>query len=147
MKKFAVGLVCASALAVALPLLAADPVVTAIIGAKIVVKDYQQAIDFYSKLGLKVGQKYNASELEMLSDNPQAPRLILIHDESGQMKRVPGGSSLMILVPDVKATAQVLKQAGYPGIGEPKTTARSVGLIVRDPDGDEVELLSPPPPK
>jgi predicted enzyme related to lactoylglutathione lyase len=145
MNSYVVRLLVVPVLAAASPLFAADPAASAIIGAKIVVKDYQKAIDFYSKLGLKVGQKYNASELEMLSDNPQAPRLILIHDESGQMKRASGGSSLMMLVPDVKATAQTLKDAGYPGIGEPKTTARSVGLVVKDPDGDEVELLSPPP--
>lgn len=147
MKRYTVAFCCVSLLGSVSALFAADQTGTAIIGAKIVVKDYQKAIDFYSKLGLKVGQKYNASELEMLSDNPQAPRLILIHDASGQMKRASGGSSLMMLVPDVKATAQALKEAGYPGIGEPKTTARSVGLVVKDPDGDEVELLSPPPPK
>ena len=145
MKESIVGFACVFALAAIVPVRAADQTPAAIIGSKIVVKDYQKAIDFYIKLGLKVGQKYGPTELEMLSDNPQAPRLILIHDETGQLMRSPGGSSLMILVPDVRATAQTLKDAGYPGIGEPKSSPRAVALIVKDPDGDDVEMLSPPP--
>ena len=132
MKKSVIGFISALSLAAVLPTHAADQSPAAIIGAKIVVKDYQKSIDFYTKLGLKVGQKYGPTELEMLSDNAQAPKLILIHDDSGQMKRTPGGSSLMMLVPDVKATAQALKDAGYPGIGEPKTSQRAA-VSLMDP--------------
>ena len=48
-----------------------------IIGVKIQVKDFQRAMDFYSRLGLKIGVKYNKTEQEMLSE--QGLRLILVH--------------------------------------------------------------------
>jgi catechol 2,3-dioxygenase-like lactoylglutathione lyase family enzyme len=144
------SLVCTIALsaAVALPAQSADaPKPATIIGAKIVVTDVQKAEDFYSKLGLKLGVRYHGFEQEMHSENPQAPKLILIINSELPQKRTPGGSSLMILVPDVQATAKALKDAGYPGIGEPKVSAQATALIVKDPDGDEIELLSPPPAK
>ena len=135
-------------MATALPAHAARPKVpTGIIGVKIVVKDAQKAIDFYSKLGLKVGVKYNAWEQEMLPESGQGPRLILILNEAAPTKREAGGSSLMIHVSDVRATAKALKDSGYPDVGEPRSTPRSVGLVVKDPDGDDVELLSEPSPK
>jgi predicted enzyme related to lactoylglutathione lyase len=112
-----------------------------IIGVKIQVKDFQRAMDFYSRLGLKVGTQYNKSEQEMLSE--QGLRLILVHEESPRL--IPGNSSLMINVPDVAVVAKALKDAGFSGIGEPRVTPRASILIVKDPDGDEVEILSAPP--
>jgi predicted enzyme related to lactoylglutathione lyase len=112
-----------------------------IIGVKILVKDFQRAMDFYSRIGLMVGTKYNKTEQEMLGE--QGLRLILVNEESP--KHIPGNSSLMVNVPDVAATAKALRDAGFPGIGEPRVTARASILIVKDPDGDDVEILSAPP--
>ena len=111
-----------------------------IIGVKIQVKDFQRALDFYSRLGLKVGTQYNKSEQEMLSE--QGLRLILVHEEPPRL--TPGNSSLMISVPDVALVAKVLRDAGFTGIGEPRVTPRASILLVKDPDGDQVEILSAP---
>jgi catechol 2,3-dioxygenase-like lactoylglutathione lyase family enzyme len=139
----AASLAAALVLAAISPSFAADQPPPGIIGVKIVVKDYQKAEDFYTKLGMKVGVKYNDFEQEMLSESPLAPRLILMHDATGKLST--GGGSLMVFVPDVQVTAKALRDAGYPDIGEPKASARSMGLTVKDPDGDTVEILSPPP--
>jgi len=112
-----------------------------IIGVKILVKDVQKAMDFYSKLGLKVGTRYNKTEQEMLGE--RGLRLILV--DAASSKRIPGNSSLMVNVPDVAEAAKALRDAGFPGIGEPRTTARAMVLLANDPDGDEVEILSAPP--
>jgi predicted enzyme related to lactoylglutathione lyase len=111
-----------------------------IIGVKILVKDSQRAMDFYSKLGLKVGTRYNETEQEMLGE--QGLRLILVKE--GSTKLIPGNSSLMVSVPDAAAAAKALRDAGFPGIEEPRVTPRALVLIAKDPDGDVVEILSAP---
>jgi predicted lactoylglutathione lyase len=44
-------------------------------------------------------------------------------------------------VPDIKATAQSLRDAGYPDIGEPKDYKTAMLLMVKDPDGNHIELV------
>jgi predicted enzyme related to lactoylglutathione lyase len=112
-----------------------------IIGVKILVKDFQRAMDFYSKLGLKVGVRYNEAEQEMLGE--QGLRLILVNEKSPRL--VSGNSSLMVNVPDAAAAAKALRDVGFSGIGEPRVTPRASVLLVKDPDGDDVEILSAPP--
>ena len=57
-------------------------------------------------------------------------------------KLVPGTASLSFVVPDIKATAQSLKDAGYPDIGEPKNYKTAMLLMVKDPDGNQFVLSS-----
>ena len=131
------------ALAIALPAKADDqPGPAGIIGVKIAVKDFQKTVDFYSKLGMKLGVKYRPWEQEMRAENGQGPRLILMLNDTAPEKREPGGTMLMIVVPNVQVTAKMLKDAGYPVAGEPHLTPRAAALVVKDPDGDDVELLS-----
>ena len=72
---------------------------------------------------------------------------MLVHDESGQSKLMPGTASLMVQVPDVAAFAKDLKASGYPDVGEPKSTELFVVLMVKDPDGNQIEVLGPVPKK
>jgi len=140
--KHAIAIIVALGLAaVSAPQAAEPPAPIGIIGVKILVKDYPRAIDFYSKLGLKVGAKYNETEQEMLGE--QGLRLILIKEKAPKL--IPGNSSLMVSVPDAAAAAKALKEAGFPGIGEARVTPRASVLLVKDPDGDDVEILSAPP--
>ena len=67
----------------------------------------------------------------------------MVHDESGQLNLMPGGGFMMISVPDIKATVARLKAAGHPGIGEPTVTPRASILMLKDPDGNQIELLGP----
>jgi predicted enzyme related to lactoylglutathione lyase len=142
--KWIVGIIAAFALAIMSPAIAADASGYGMPIVKIAVKDYQKAIGFYTKLGLKVGQKYNPAEQELKWDSPsQGSSLVLVHDEKGQMKPI-GPASLLISVPDLKATVKALKDAGFANIGEPRVTPRAMVLVVDDPDGNHVELVSAP---
>jgi predicted lactoylglutathione lyase len=115
---------------------------------RIAVKDTEKAEAFYMKLGMQVGRLFHLGQQEMTWPKPsQGPKLILIHDESGQSKLVPGTASLMVQVPDVAAFAKDLKAAGYPDVGEPKSTELFVVLMVKDPDGNQIEVLGPVPKK
>ena len=138
------GLAGALILATAAPAAMAQQVNYGMYGIKIAVKDYQKAIDFYTMLGMKMGPKYNASEWELKWDNPsQGSNIIMVHDESGRSTLAPGGAFMMISVPDMKATIGRLKAAGHAGIGEPRITPRSAILMIKDPDGNQIELLGP----
>jgi catechol 2,3-dioxygenase-like lactoylglutathione lyase family enzyme len=123
-------------------LAAAAPAV--LIGVKIAVTDYPKAIDFYTRLGFKVGDTHGGTELDMASDDPLGLRLVLIRGSSGQASRAPGGAHLVIRVRDVETTAKALKEAGY-AVGEPTTTGNLERLTAQDPDGDEVEIRGSPP--
>jgi predicted enzyme related to lactoylglutathione lyase len=138
------GLAGAVALTTAAPAAMAQQVNNGMYGIKIAVKDFQKTIDFYSVLGMKMGPKHNAAEWELKWDNPsQGSNIIMVHDESGRMKMSPGGAYMMMSVPDVKATVGKLKGAGYAGIGEPTVTPRATILMLKDPDGNQIELLGP----
>jgi hypothetical protein len=100
------------------------------------------------KLGMQIGRLYHPGQQEMTWPKPsQGPRIILIHDESGQSKLIAGTASLMMQVPDVAAFAKDLKDSGYPGVGEPKSTDSFVVLLIKDPDGNQIEVLGPVPKK
>jgi catechol 2,3-dioxygenase-like lactoylglutathione lyase family enzyme len=142
--KWMIGFVSAVVLAATSAAIAAEESGYGMPLVKIAVKDYQRAIDFYTKLGMKQGQKYNPAEQEIKWDNvSQGSNIVLVHDENGQMKFTPGTAWLVIQVPDLKATAKTLKDSGYPDIGEPRDMKQYLLLMVQDPDGNHVELVAP----
>lgn len=111
---------------------------------KIAVKDFQKAIDFYGKLGMKPGTKYNAMEWELTWGAPgRGSSIVLVRDESGRMHVTPSGGFLVVAVADVRATANALKAAGYAGIGTPAVTPMAAMLMLKDPDGNQIELVGP----
>lgn len=137
----------ATALACASPAVMAQQIASGMHAIKITVKDFQKTIDFYAVLGMKMGSKYNAAEWELKWDNPaQGSNIIMVHDETNQMKMTPGGAFMMISTPDIKATVARLKAAGYPGVGQPRVTPRASILMLKDPDGNQIELLGPAAP-
>lgn len=138
------GLIGLLSVAMAAPAAMAQPFSGGMYGIKIAVKDYQKTIDFYTLLGMKMGPKHNPAEWELQWNGPsQGSNIIMVHDESGRSKLAPGGAFMMISVPDVKATAGKLKSAGFPDIGEPRVTPRATILMIKDPDGNQIELLGP----
>jgi predicted lactoylglutathione lyase len=144
--KWTTGTLGALLLAAALPAVAADAAWTGygMIGSKIEVKDFDKSIAFYTKLGMKIGPKHNAAEQE-LNYGSTGPKLILVHDETGRIKLAGGKASLMMQVADVAETASQLKAAGYPNIGEPRSNKMYSVLMIKDPDGNDIEMLGPPP--
>jgi catechol 2,3-dioxygenase-like lactoylglutathione lyase family enzyme len=140
------GFIGALALVAALPLMAADAWSGyGMIGIKIAVKDYQKSIDFYSRLGMKEGPLHNPAEKELnWGAGVKGPMIILVHDETGRIKLPPGNAALMMQVPDVAATARALRDAGFADIGTPRETKTYAVLMLKDPDGNSIEMLGPP---
>jgi catechol 2,3-dioxygenase-like lactoylglutathione lyase family enzyme len=140
--KWAIGIIGALTLAVALPAFAAQDSGPRLGAVRIAVSDFKKATDFYVKLGMKAGDIYNAAERQLKWDTPtQGSGITLFHDETGKSTLVPGTASLSFVVPDIKATAQSLRDAGYPDISEPKNYKTAMLLMVKDPDGNHIELV------
>jgi catechol 2,3-dioxygenase-like lactoylglutathione lyase family enzyme len=115
------------------------------IGVKIAVKDFQNSIEFYRRLGMKEGPRHNPAEQELnWGPGVKGPRIILVHDVTGRITLPPGNAALMMETPDVAATAKALRDAGFAGIGDPRDTKMYAVLMLKDPDGNSIELLGPP---
>jgi predicted enzyme related to lactoylglutathione lyase len=114
-------------------------------GVKLYVADMQNTTAFYIALGMRAGIKYNDHESSLEWAAPtQGSRIIMVHDDSGKMSFPTGGAFLMISVPDMSAALGRLKAAGFSGFGTPMATPRAAILMLRDPDGNRIELLSAP---
>lgn len=109
-------------------------------GLKLGARDFEKSAQFYTLLGMARGPKYGANQ-ELHWDAPaKGSAILLVARKPGES----GGSYLMISVADVPATAARLKAAGFAVTGEPRTNPRATVLIVKDPDGNTVELMGGP---
>ncbi|MDB5723906.1 MAG: Glyoxalase/Bleomycin resistance protein/Dioxygenase superfamily [Novosphingobium sp.] len=123
----------------------AQQVPTGLHGIKIAVADYARTTQFYSILGMTAGTKYNPMEWELRWTDPaRGVAIIMVHDDSGRIPVVKGGASLMISVADVPATVTRLKAAGFAVPGVPNVTPRATIMMIKDPDGNSIELLGGP---
>lgn len=121
---------------------------TGLYAVKIAVQDYDRAIRFYSVLGMAAGTKYNASEWELRWVDPaRGAVLIMVRDETGRFGVTKAGGFLVVSVPDVAAAGARIKAAGFPVAGEPQATQQGVFWVIKDPDGNSVELVGPVPAK
>lgn len=113
---------------------------------KIAVQDYDRAIRFYGVLGMTAGTKYNASEWELRwADPARGAVFIMVRDETGRFGVTKAGGFVVVSVADVAATGARLKAAGFAVTGEPHATQQGVFWVIKDPDGNSVELVGPPP--
>ena len=138
-------IVAAAALGLAAsPLAAAEFGKFGMLSLRIAVKDEAKSIAFYKVLGMKVGRLHHPGQQEINFEDPtQGPGIVLMSDS----KLVPGASNFLISVPDTHAVAKALRAAGFQNIDEPHNTPSYVGLTVKDPDGNTVNLLGPLPKK
>lgn len=126
---------------------------TSIMSVKIAVADFQKSTDFYVKyFGMKQGARYNEAEQGVDWPAPgQGANLILVHDPSGKLKLTPGTAWIMFKVPDARKTAKALTDAGFAGVSTPTelnfNARRTVVVMARDPDGNQVEMLQVGPVK
>lgn len=142
------GLTAALLLASTAPAVAQPAVPTGLYAVKIAVADYDRAIRFYSVLGMVAGTKYNTSEWELRWTDPaRGAVFIMVRDETGRFGMSKAGGFVVISVADVAATGARLKAAGFAVAGEPHATQQGVFWVVKDPDGNSVELVGPPPTK
>ena len=113
---------------------------TGMYGLKLSAQDFDKAAQFYTLLGMARGPKFGNNQ-ELHWDAPaKGSAILLVPRKPGE----GGGNYLMISVADVPATAARLKAAGFPVTGEPRTNPRATVLLVKDPDGNTVELMGGP---
>src|SRR5580700_4672618 len=141
----ATTLIAALALSISLPAIAAEESGYRLAGVRIAVTDFDKSMAFYSRLGMRAGERYNAREQQLSwKDRSQGSDIILYrNDGSGRIQLNPGTASLAFWVPDMKATIKKLKDAGYPEIGEPRDMKTFLILLIKDPDGNSIELAQP----
>lgn len=136
-------LIAAALLTFTAPALAQSADAPSMPGVKLNVADMARTTAFYTALGMKPGPKYNAHEAALEWDGPaQGSRIIMVHDETGRLSFPSGGAFLMISAPDMKAALDRLKAAGFANLGEPRSNPRFTVLMLKDPDGNQIELLS-----
>lgn len=128
---------------------AQDAGAASLAGVKIAVADFDRTTAFYAALGMRAGTRYGEHERGLEWSGPaQGSRIIMVHGSGpadGSARGIkPGGAFLMIGVPDMTATLDRLKAAGFTGFGQPKVTPRASILMLRDPDGNQIELLGRP---
>lgn len=143
------GLLGAVLLTAAMPALAQQTAPNGIYAVKIAVQDYDRAIKFYSILGMTAGTKYNASEWALGWADPARTGsiIIMVRDDTGRFGVVKGGGFLVVSVGDVAGTGARLKEAGFAVAGEPHATQQGVFWVIKDPDGNSVELVGAAPAK
>lgn len=117
---------------------------------RIAVQDEARSIAFYRLLGMEVGRLHHPGQQEMNWEKAsQGPGIVLVSDpallERGDIRLVPGTANFLITVPDTHAVAEALRDAGFSVAGEPRQTPHYVGLTVRDPDGNLINLMGPLP--
>lgn len=113
---------------------------------KIEATDFDKSAAFYTALGMKVGTKREAT-MDMVWEQPtQNSGIVMTTTAYAQRaKMVRGGTYMMIITPDVAAVLAKLRAAGFPDVGEPKQMGTMVSyVILRDPDGNQIELMGPP---
>jgi catechol 2,3-dioxygenase-like lactoylglutathione lyase family enzyme len=114
---------------------------------KMAVDDFQKSTQFYVALGMKPGATYGATrELVWESGSKNSGILMAGPAYPGRKDIVRGGNYLMIVTPDIKAAADRLTRAGFP-VGKIGGGAQASLLMVKDPDGNQIELMGPPLPK
>lgn len=114
---------------------------------KIAVADFERSALFYRVLGMEDGtSRPDVRELvwrDVATGNSGVMMVSPAYAERAGMAW--GGTYLMVITPNVAATAAALREAGFPGIGEPLDMGgRASLLIIKDPDGNIVELIGPP---
>jgi catechol 2,3-dioxygenase-like lactoylglutathione lyase family enzyme len=110
-------------------------------GVKLGVADFARTTAFYTALGMRAGTKYNDFEASLEWGAPsQGSRVIMVRADHWKLAK--GGGFLMISVPDMAAAIARLTAAGFTGLGEPRSNPRYTVLMIKDPDGNQVELLA-----
>jgi catechol 2,3-dioxygenase-like lactoylglutathione lyase family enzyme len=118
-----------------------------IAGPGVNVVDLEGAKAWYvDKLGMNVVRTYDRDGKPfeyVLNFNDGPDRAVLVLARSPQ--RPPGpnlNSRLILLAPDAKALAAHLKTVGV----EPREVVPDVAYFIRDPEGNPIELYTPPKP-
>jgi catechol 2,3-dioxygenase-like lactoylglutathione lyase family enzyme len=107
---------------------------------KLGVADFQRTAAFYSALGMRESARHNDHETSLSWPAPgQGSAIVMVRDDKGRF--IKGGAFMVIRVADMTATLDRLKAAGFTGFGEPRVGPGYALLVIRDPDGNQIELI------
>lgn len=114
---------------------------TGMMGVKIASTDFARTTAFYTALGMHAGARYNDHETALEWTAPaQGVRLVMVRDDKRMLAR--GGAFVVIAVSDMTAAIARLSAAGFSGLGTPRILPGFAMLVIKDPDGNQVELVS-----
>lgn len=115
---------------------------------KLVVRDLDSSLAFYTGLfGMKVGARLDFTDpavTEVILENADGSRtLVLLHgDVMPPPQRIPGYAPLVVEVDDIEQARAEIVKAGYAVHVEPISFGPVSLLMVADPDGYIVEIVS-----
>lgn len=111
------------------------------LGVKIGVSDFARTSAFYTALGMHEGVKYNDHETSLVwNSESRSPWVVMVRDDSGRFPK--GGTFMVFNVSDMSAVLARLERAGFTIPTAPQRNPRYTVLMLKDPDGNQIELLS-----
>jgi len=107
---------------------------------KIRVTDFQKTTAFYTALGMSQGARHNDHETSLSWGAPdRGSAIVMVGGGHGQL--VPGGAFIVIRIADMAATLDRLEKSGFVGFGKPRLRPGFATMVIRDPDGNQIELI------
>jgi catechol 2,3-dioxygenase-like lactoylglutathione lyase family enzyme len=121
---------------------AANRFPTVLSAVQIPVADFARSAAFYEQLGMKVGVDYSPGERELTLGDPAQGSDILILEAASHPEMRPGMAALVFRVADLGAVVSRLRAAGF-AAAEPRDAGPYLVVLVKDPDGNRVEIAQP----
>jgi catechol 2,3-dioxygenase-like lactoylglutathione lyase family enzyme len=117
---------------------------TGMMGVKIASANFARTTAFYTALGMHSGTRYNDHETSLEWTSPaQGVRLVMVRDNQGSL--IKGGAFVVIALLNLDAALARLGAAGFSGFDKPHIQPGFAMLVIKDPDGNQVELVSAAP--
>ncbi|MFF3203212.1 VOC family protein [Streptomyces sp. NPDC002962] len=101
------------------------------------VGDLGEAVDFYERAGFTVGLRFDEAGIALLKVGVETPGVLLRHEEALGHRPPPWPSPRVWLeVPDARAAARRLTEAGVTPLDRPFSTATGWTVEIADPWGN-----------
>ncbi|MFI1922959.1 MULTISPECIES: VOC family protein [unclassified Streptomyces] len=101
------------------------------------VGDLGEAVDFYERAGFTVGLRFDEAGIALLKVGGETPGVLLRHEEALGHRSPPWPSPRVWLeVPDARAAARRLTEAGITPLDPPFSTSTGWTVEIADPWGN-----------
>ncbi|MDR6975578.1 putative enzyme related to lactoylglutathione lyase [Streptomyces sp. 3330] len=101
------------------------------------VGDLGEAVGFYERAGFTVGLRFDEAGIALLKVGGETPGVLLRHEEALGHRPPPWPSPRVWLeVPDARAAARRLTEAGIPPLDPPFSTSTGWTVEIADPWGN-----------
>ncbi|MGW6474500.1 VOC family protein [Streptomyces nigra] len=105
------------------------------------VGDIAEAVGFYERAGFTVGFRLDEAGIALLKVGGETPGILLRHEDGFGRRTPPWPSARVWLeVPDARAAARILRDAGTQPLDEPFSTATGWTVELADPWGNVIGL-------